>query len=133
MTKLKAVLVSGECFRNSPSQWFSLSTFVKDSFETDARLQTTLLHKWTLLKFVSVYRTPLTLYLRTHVDYLTRHFEGAMESQQVAHKEELLEIFKEVKNSNSSGSKGFSKSRMTQELYQEWTAIKSTSSDPLAA
>ena len=83
-----------------------------------------MLHKWTLLKFVSVYRTPLTLYLRTHVGFLIRQLDADLNRSGVLGKEELAEIVEAVKIANSPGAKGFSRAQMVEELEAEWGGIK---------
>lgn len=124
------VLVTGECYRDSPSKWFSLSTFIKHSFEgtSETNMETTAMYKWTLLKFVSVYRSPLTIYLRAHVSLHIQELEGVLEKSGAKDKEELSTILKEVKKANSLGFKGMSRTQMMNDLQEEWDQIKN--SDP---
>lgn len=122
--QLKTVLVSGECFRNSPSKWFSLSTFVKDSVEDQVGSHPgARMHKLTLLKFVSTYRTPLTIYLRTYVGYLIRRLETQV-PQDAANQEELTEIMAAVK-----AGKSVSRQVILEDFQKEWSRIRSNSSE----
>jgi len=126
LLQLKVVLVTGECFRDSPTRWFPLSTFIKHSIgPSEANLDSPTLYKWTLLKFVSVYRTPLTIYLRAHLSLHIRQLEKGLETFGARNKEDLSAIVKEAKKGIFLGSRGHSRTLMMQDLHEEWSSIKS--------